>query len=230
MKGIGLGLVVLTTLVGVLVGAGAAASSSTCTGGTIAPGTYGSLVVAGNCSIPAGSVIVHGGLTVGPGARLNVSSQQANLVVDGGVSVGSGGSFILGCPTHPEVGPPCHAVGNRINGGLKASGAAAVQVHSSEVNGGLSLEGGHGFFSVLEDSTVRGGVSVSGYSAVFLGLFRNTISGGATVNNITLSDQLDIGGNTISGNLACSGNSPPPHNEGQPNSVTGSETGQCAGI
>jgi hypothetical protein len=38
----------------------------------------------------------------------------------------------------------------------------------------------------------------------------------------------EIEANTIGGNLKCSGNTPAATNDGQPNTVTGNRTGECA--
>jgi hypothetical protein len=39
-----------------------------------------------------------------------------------------------------------------------------------------------------------------------------------------------VSGNLIVGPLSCSGNQPPPVNEGVPNQVIGPKSGQCAGL
>ncbi|MBV9412333.1 MAG: hypothetical protein JO148_12105 [Acidimicrobiia bacterium] len=39
---------------------------------------------------------------------------------------------------------------------------------------------------------------------------------------------VEIEANHISGNLGCSGNTPAAVNDGQPNTVTGNRTGECA--
>ena len=60
-----LSLLVGTGLAAFMVGTGAPAAiaaggGSTCTGGSVAPGTYSSLVIAGACSIDSGPVTVRG--------------------------------------------------------------------------------------------------------------------------------------------------------------------------
>jgi len=70
-----LSLLVGTGLAAFMVGTGAPAAivaggGSTCTGGSVAPGTYSSLVIAGACSIDSGPVTVLRNLTVQPGADL----------------------------------------------------------------------------------------------------------------------------------------------------------------
>src|SRR5271168_2934895 len=47
-----------------------AASDATCNGGSVAPGVYSNLKIAGVCSLDAGKVIVEHNLTVLPGATL----------------------------------------------------------------------------------------------------------------------------------------------------------------
>jgi len=228
-------------LVGIVTGStvAAAAGATTCSGGTIPAGTYSTLAIAGNCSIPTGSVLVLGNLTILPGASLDVSSQEATLVVYGNVTVGSGATFLLGCSTHPEEGPACHNVGDRINGSLNANGASMVDIHITTIGGGVSLKGGAGFFSDLEDVTVNGNVSINGYQGVWLGFIRNQVNGSVsyTNNQLTDEDANEIVTNVIGGNLACSGNSPAPQFGDaidvpgfMPNVVHGAVSGQCVGL
>src|SRR5439155_7647186 len=40
----------------------------------------------------------------------------------------------------------------------------------------------------------------------------------------------ELESNQITGNLACSANNPAPINDGHPNTVSGTRTGQCAGL
>src|SRR3954453_5310438 len=83
-----------------------AASSTTCTG-TLAPGTYGKVVV------PAGEAC----LSDGP-VRIN-----------GGLFIGAGATFVLGNEEAPgNTGT--------INGGVHATNPASVQIHFTRINGG----------------------------------------------------------------------------------------------
>ena len=41
-----------------------------CTGGNVPAGTYDSMIITGICYMPAGTIVVRGGLTVAPGALL----------------------------------------------------------------------------------------------------------------------------------------------------------------
>jgi hypothetical protein len=191
--------------VGFSIGTGAAASAYACTG-TLASGTYHKLVV------PVGATC---------------DGTDATVLVRGGVSIGSGATFVLGFEEGGSTGT--------INGGIVASGASSVQVHFARVNGGVSIEGGEGFFSTVEDSVIHGGVTINGYRGFWLGFIRNTVSGTVTLTNNVMDDPdaNEFVTNTIHGNLVCFGNSPAPQvgdSEGQPNVVTGQKAGQCAGL
>jgi hypothetical protein len=191
--------------VGFSVAAGASASAYACSG-TLASGTYHKLVV------PAGATC---------------DGTNATVVVRGGVSVGPGATFILGFEEGGSTGT--------INGGIVASGASSVQVHFARVNGGVSIQGGEGFFSTVEDSVIHGGATINGYRGFWLGFIRNTVSGTVTLSNNVMDDPdaNEFVTNTIRGNLVCFGNSPAPQvgdSEGLPNVVSGQKVGQCAGL
>ena len=191
--------------------ASAASSSSTTCVGTLAPGTYHSLVV------PAGQTC---DLGVGP------------VRVLAGVQVGPGATFMLGFELGPATGT--------ITGGLAADNAAQVQVHNARITGGVRIHGGSGAFGCaqpfgpvcftdLEDNSISGGATIDSYNGFFLGFIRNHVNGSVTISNNTQTpDQLDIGSNVINGNLTCAGNNP-TENTGDspgptPDTVTGHNT------
>jgi hypothetical protein len=77
-----------------------------CTGGNIPPGTYNSIIIGGECSMPSGTISIRGALFVAPGALLDAATPgdpgagrvvPATLSVGGSVAVGSGAVLILGC-------------------------------------------------------------------------------------------------------------------------------------
>lgn len=178
-----------------------------------------------------------------------------NVFVDvsGGVRVAPNGALYLGngpgtgCPNSDDV----------VNGGIASSGAQSVVIHGTTINGGLRVEGGGGGttcaptasspfgpYTDMEDSTVNGGTSFSGVSTCWMGFIRNASNGTVSITSNTMGDPdaIEIGLNTINGSLSCSGNalafpgpggvptnsfdgSPP-----NPNTVTGQEIGQCAGL
>jgi hypothetical protein len=197
-------------LVGVPGVAGAASSSTTCTG-ALAAGTYHRLVVpAGAVCLSAGPVTIRGGLHIEPGA-----------------------TFVLGSEENPvNTGT--------ISGGVHARNAASVQIHFTTTNGGVDIRGGSGPFggpfditwNAIEDNRINGGATVEGYNGFWFGFIRNHVNGSVNLNNNVLADPdgNEYVTNTIHGSLHCSGNSPAPQvgdSQGQPNQVTGVKTGQC---
>lgn len=180
-----------------------ASGGFTCTG-TLPSGTYGSV------SVPAGATC---------------DGTNAHIRVSGGVSVGQGATFILG----DEAGDG----GGWINGGVSADGASSLQLHFAHVNGSVSMLGGSGYFSDLEDDTINGGVTIEGYSGFWLGFIRNTVNGTVTISRNAMADPdaIEIVTNQISGNLVCHANAPDGPTVGDsgglPNQVRGQKVDQC---
>jgi hypothetical protein len=227
----------------------AATNGSVCTDGTVAAGNYTSLTITGNCSLPQSGVVnVTAGLTVAPGAVFNALT-PATLNVSGGVSVGKQAIAVIGCS--PAAG--CNVTtSDRITGQLTADQPLALIVHSTSIAGGVSVNGGGGgvnckvnpalaaivgfpspLFTVFEDNQVSGGLTVSQMQSCFFDVIRNDVNGGVQVTNNTFADPdaNEIVTNTVSGNLACSGNVPAAQvgdSHGSPNTVSGRKTGECA--
>lgn len=176
---------------------------TTCTG-TLASGEYHKLVV------PAGATCDGG---------------SANIDVRGGVRIEEGATFILG--GHETTG------GGTIRGGVRADAPASLQLHSTQVYGGLRMLGGNGFFSAIEDNHIHGGATVDGYSGFWFGFLNNTVQGSVKLNNNNLTELEDANefvSNTIHGNLVCHNNVPAPQvgdSEGAPNVVSGKKVDQC---
>jgi len=211
-----------TLIVGAVVGAlalaasaaASAASGPTACDGTLDAGTYGHVVVpAGATCLSDGPVTIRGGLEVMEGATFVLGSED---------SAGSTGA---------------------ISGGVHATDAASVQIHFATINGGLDVEGGSGpfggpfdvTFNAIEDNQINGGATIAGYDGFWQGFIRNTVSGSVVFDDNVLADPdgNELVTNTIHGSLGCAGNSPAPQvgdSEGSPNIVTGSATGQCAGL
>jgi hypothetical protein len=162
-------------------------------------------------------------LTVPAGATCD--GTNATITVRGGVTVGAGATFILGS----EEGTG----GGTIRGGLDANDPASVQLHFARVNGGVTIIGGNGFFSAVEDNAINGGATIDGYTGFWLGFIRNTIHGSVNLSNNTLGDPdaNEFVTNTIRGSLVCHNNVPAPHvgdSGGSPNDVSGRKVDQCA--
>ena len=180
-----------------------ASPGSTCTG-TLASGQYHKLVV------PAGATC---------------DGTAAEIDVRGGITVGEGATFILGFEGGPDTGT--------IRGGIDADNPGSLQVHFADIRGGVSMHGGNGFFSTVEDSVIRGGATIDGYSGFWLGFIRNSVHGTVTLSNNHMDDPdaNEFVTNTIKGSLVCHNNSPAPQvgdSMGQPNIVTGKKVDQCA--
>jgi hypothetical protein len=171
--------------------------------------------------------------TLGSGSYKNITvpagatcdGTNATITVRGGVGVGAGATFILG--SEGATG------GGTISGGLDANDAASVQLHFARVNGGVTIIGGNGFFSAVEDNVINGGATIDGYTGFWLGFIRNTIQGSVNLSNNTLGDPdaNEFVTNTIRGNLVCHSNVPAPHvgdSGGSPNDVSGRKVDQCA--
>lgn len=205
------------------------------------------MTVAGMCVIPEGTIDFIGGLKIAPGGTLIATSARASVRVSGGIHVEAGGSLMFGCaPSLTELcGPDTSYV---VNGSVDAHGALAVILHGNRINGSVSIVGGGGgatcapvflggsapAWTTLEGNEVTGGLSVLGLETCWFGIARNhfgeSVSIVGSVGPGPDADSNDILANTIDGSLACSQDSPLPHNDGMTNVVGGGEFGQCAGL
>ncbi|WP_225853617.1 ExeM/NucH family extracellular endonuclease [Micromonospora sp. AMSO31t] len=165
---------------------------------TIGRGLQCTTTITGNYAKP---LTVAAGLTCLQGARIG-----------GPVTVQPGASLIS---TGSTIGGPVKATrpvlltlsGTTVSGPVTVTGAVdAVMIEKGRVGGPVYLTGN------------TGGVSLDGV----------TISGPVMVKGNTGSLPVLVAQNTIGGPLSCTGNNPPPGNNGRPNTVSGPATGQCA--
>ena len=231
--------------------ADAAGRSSTCHGGSVAPGTYRSLVIAGACAVDSGSVTVLRNLTVRPGADLYAAFGGSDLTVHGNLNVLKGAVLVLGCEPDefPCFNDPSLSTNDVVGKSLTAEGALAVLSHHNAIGRNVVLSGGGGgvncdpqpalmgspAYGTFEDDTIGGKVTITDWRSCWLGVFRETI--GRTVsfnNNVTFDpDGNEVATNVIGGGLHCSNNSPAPQfgdSGGSANVVHGRVTGQCVGL
>ena len=206
MRRVALGgsLAAAVTIVAVGASSAAAAPEGFACAGTLESGSYNKITV------PAGATC---------------DGTNATVTVRGGVTVGAGATFILG--SGEGTG------GGTISGGLDANDPASVQLHFALVNGGVTIIGGNGFFSTVEDNVINGGATIDGYTGFWLGFIRNAVHGSVNLSNNTLDDPdaNEFVTNTIRGNLVCHNNVPAPQvgdSEGSPNDVSGQKVDQCA--
>lgn len=226
--------------------------SFTCHGGSIPAGTYSSLVVAGPCTLDAGSVTVRHDLDVSRGGELIAAFGGSDLTVRGDLEVGRNAILVLGC--EPNTGVTCFndpslTSNDHISGDLTSLNALAVLVHHVTVGDNVTQNGGGGgvnctpvaalqgspAFATYEDVTIGGSARIAGFRSCWLGFFRNSVHGSVTfVNNVVADpDGNEVATNTIGHDLRCSGNSPAAQigdSGGALNTVGGRATGQCKSL
>jgi hypothetical protein len=225
--------------------------SATCSGGTIAAGTYSSLKVTGVCSFGGGTVTVSHNLVVAPGAVLNdhSASPLTTVHVGGNVLVGKGG--IVGLGTYNPADPHDSVV----DGNVIANQPLSLYISFTTIHGNLISHGGGGGVAgefrnyPTKDNTIDGNVVIQGWTGGWIGLIRNHVGGNVVFSKNTSvinglvdppvpgqvdSDSSEIMTNVIGRNLICQGNTPKaqvnPDDGGQPNTVGGHKIGQCAGL
>jgi hypothetical protein len=231
------------------VAASAANGNATCSGGSVAAGTYQSLTVAGFCSVDAGPVTVTKNVTVAAGGALVAAFGGSDLNVGGNLTVGSHAILVLGC--EPEAFPcfndPNASTSDHVGGNLAADGALMVLAHHNTIGGNVAQSGGGGgvncstfpfgpsgppAYSTYEDNTIGRNASVTGLRTCWLGFIRNTVTRNVNFNNnITFDpDGNEVVTNSVGWNLNCRANSPAPQvgdSGGSPNTVGRKATGQC---
>jgi hypothetical protein len=232
-------------------------TGSTCTGGSIAPGTYSSLTISGFCTLDAGSVTVRHSLTVGPNAGLLAAfGGGPTLTIGGNLYVRRNGVLVLGCEPGAFVcfNDPDQTVGTlssreTVFGNLKANNALAVLVHNDYIGHDLAISGGGGgvncdgqdalfgspAYATFEDTSIGGTATIKHFRSCWLGFFRNTV--GQNVNyrdNIVADpDGNEVQTNTVRGNLSCKEDNPAAQqgdSGGSPNTVLGKALGECAAL
>jgi predicted alpha-1,2-mannosidase len=129
---------------------------------------------------------------------------------NGALQISSGTACVDGAtvtgPVTVGSGASLYVFGGEIRGPLAADGAGSVVLVGTEVGGPVSITGSTGEVAV-EAANVSGPVSlVNG-------------RGGSVV-----------AASAVGGPLSCSGNNPPPANNGLANTVRGPKIGQCQGL
>jgi hypothetical protein len=122
-----------------------------------------------------------------------------------------------------------------VNSGITVEKGASLVVSNSTINGGIKSSNGN--VVQIFGTTVNGKTVISGtdQNVTFVG---NTFKGGLDLSdNNQISENEKFGeygpilvGNSISGPLACDGNSSNASDFGAPNQVSGPKKGQCSGL
>ena len=239
------------TFAGTTQASAAPTGANACSSGTLAAGTYTSLIITGTCHAPAsGTVTVRGSLIVAPNAAFD-GITFATIKVGGSVIVGANAILGLGCS--PEVGCPGNS-SDYIRGSIVENGALAVLLHNSVVGGSVVLNGGGGgvtcainarlsalagrpapAYMDVETSAIGGSFVATGLRSCWFGVFRTSTGGSMIVagNRFADPDATEVADNTVGGALVCLHNSPAAQigdSFGGPNSAQGGKIGECAGL
>lgn len=228
----------------------AAPNSTTCGNGELPSGTYTSVLVTGDCTVPAGAKItIRGNLTVARGAVFDAQNAPSDITIGGSVFGGRGSMVGLGCTlAHGcESGGPYSSIS--VRGNIVLNHVFDAALNGLEVGGNVVSNGGGGGFVLpegfipfsMKDDTIHGNVVVQGLTTTWFGLIRSTVDGNVVLHNIKLDDPdgNEVVANTIGSNLICSGLSPAPQLgdavEGAPpgygpNTIGGRAIGQCAAL
>jgi hypothetical protein len=238
-----LGLCVLLVGIGgsaALAAKPGAAGRTTCSGGSIAAGTYKSLTVTGTCTFAGGTVTINGNLKVADGAILNDhAASSATVNVRGNVIVGRGA--VLGLGNYDPTPPHESAT---VGGNIVANQPLTLYLGGITVHGNVVSHGGGdpGRNFPIKDDTVDGNLIIQGWSGLWLGVIRATVGGNlivsknvaADTSQLPGSDSTEVQTNHVAGNLICRRNTPAaqvnPDDGGQPNVVGGRKLGQCRGL
>jgi hypothetical protein len=141
-----------------------------------------------------------------------------------------------------QAGVPVEMSGSTVNAGFTASQAAELLLCGNTFNNTLNLSATSGVVLVGDagDDGAVGCATNSLHSAVLTNnaggveFAGNTINGDVTINGTSgpgsplEGASTEIEANQIQGTLSCSGNNPAPSDDGRPNSVSGSRSGQCS--
>jgi hypothetical protein len=232
-------------MAGISSASAAPSGAGTCSGGPI-QGTYSSLTVTGDCTVPTGStLIVKGNVMIAANASLNAGT-SSTVRIGGNVVAGAGSSFALGCTeAHPCDGGGSPSSGS-VGGNVILNHVFNAAINGSTIGGNLVSTGGGpgpsfpGFIPFsIKDDTIHGNVVVTGLSTIWFGVIRTHVGGNVVLSNIRGADpdSTEVVANTIGGNLVCNSNSPQaqfgdavedgPPGYG-PNTVGGRAIGECA--
>jgi len=228
----------------------------TCRGGSIAPGTYQSLRIAGICSLDAGDVRVRGDVTILSKGGLNAGFGGSNITVERDVVMRWKSLMVLGCEpgafvcfNDPDQTTGTLSTNDRVEGSLLATGATLLVVHHSHLGAVIQSGGGGGVscsvfplgpsgppaYTDYEDNTITGDATVVSLRTCWSGFIRNRVGGSVTYSDNKLADPdaNEVVTNVIKHNLVCTTNSPKVQigdSGGLPNKVGGKALGQCAAL
>lgn len=241
-------LAVASTLVFGGVASAGGYRSYKCTGGSIPSGTYSDVVVAGQCSVDAGSVInVKGSILVLRDAVLDAQSAPATITVGHDVLGLSGSMVGLGCQPPEYTGNSAHPCAVQpdghsdisVRGSVTILGATGVFLNGIDVGRNVTVLGGGSEIPwSIKNDTIHGNLVVAGQTDEWIGVLFNTVDQNVILAGITLTGGNDATGsgtnslfvvrNSIGRNIACMGVNPGVFGYG--NTIAGHALGQCAAL
>jgi len=234
-----------------------AAGAETCSGGSVAAGSYSSLTITGFCTVDAGTVSVAHNLTVAAGGELVAAFGGSDVHVGGNLTVQSNGVLILGCEPEafPCINDPDQVHGtlmthDTVGGNLTTQGALAVIVHATDIARNTVVQGGGGGVTCastipnvpgppayvdFEDNTIGGNSIIQGVQSCWAGYIRNHVSRNVIYQGNTFADPdaSELTTNTVGRNMICFGNSPQVQfgdSTGTPDVVGGKALGECKNV
>lgn len=175
---------VLALSVGVSAALAAPPAAGSCSGGSIASGTYRGFTVTGTCTIDDGATVtIDGDLNVVDGAVLNDhAASTATVHVTGNVRVGRGAVLGLG-----GYGPPGIKTDTTVDGNIVALQPLSLYLSGITVHGNVtSIGGGSGPSGEFrnfptKDDSIDGNLVVLGWHGGWLGVIRDHVGGNVIV-------------------------------------------------
>jgi hypothetical protein len=226
----------------------------TCTGGSVAPGTYASITVTGICNVDSGNVTVRGDVTIRTGGGLNAGFGGSNISIGHDLVVLRNGLLVLGCEPNfficfndPDQTVGTFVTNDRVAGNLVSQSGMLVLAHHSWIGGSVIQQGGGGgvncttfplgpngppAYSDYEDNVIRGDATVVGLRTCWAGFIRNRVGHDVVFSNNFMGDPdgNEVVSNKVGHNLFCFGNKPAAQigdSMGALNDVEGQAYGQC---
>ncbi|HEU4676661.1 MAG TPA: hypothetical protein VFS29_11765 [Motilibacteraceae bacterium] len=227
---VGIAALGLSTLTA--AGTAGAATAAPCADGVLHAGTYGTVVVTGECAMEDGATItIRHDLIVAPGAVFDAQFHgvlhiEGNVVAQRGSMVGLGCTDAHPCTSDPQGSedappPPVDRTGDsyRVDRNVVLNQVFDAAINGVHAGGNVvSSGGGPGYrmdpwipFSIKDDS-IGGNLVVTGLRTTWFGVIRTEVGGNVVLQDIKAADPdgNEVVSNTIGRNLVCHGMTPAP--------------------
>ena len=155
---------------------------------------------------------------------LSAATVQGNLTIAKGTIVAIVSSHITGTLTQntlsTDTGGALSLCGTSVGGNVKVSRATGAVLIGDNGDDGCGIDT---LSMGLALASNTGGVEMAGNKITG----SVSLTGNSGTGAFAEDSRPEVEANTIGGNLACSANTPVPSNDGHPNAVTGTRSGQC---